>query len=144
MKNYINNNEYQIRLPYIGAKYAAFFSMMGIFSILIHQIWDLEQWKEFYIPILIVLISVVGVSMIKEIRKERSIVITDNNVIIDGVSLEANEIKYTKINKYFIEFETSKKRWSQRVIRFDFKGIEKETQRNELKTWLRRKNITIK
>ncbi|NUU61250.1 hypothetical protein [Paenibacillus agri] len=144
MKDYINNNEYQISLPYLGAKYAAFFSMMGIFSILIHQIWDLEQWKEIYIVILIALISVVGVSMIKEIRKKRSIVITDSNVIIDGVSLEANEIKYTNINKYYIEFETSKKRWSQRVIRFDFKGIEKETHRNDLKAWLRRQNITIK
>ncbi|MFC3749962.1 hypothetical protein [Paenibacillus sp. GCM10012306] len=144
MKDYINNNEYQISLPYIGAKYAAFFSMMGIFSILIHQIWDLEQWKEIYITILILLISVVGVSMIKEIRKKRSIVIKDSNLIVDGVFLEANEIKCTNINKYYIEFETNKKSWSQRVIRFDFKGIEKETHRSNLKAWLRRKKITIK
>ncbi|OAB30217.1 hypothetical protein PMSD_20755 [Paenibacillus macquariensis subsp. defensor] len=141
MKENISDNEYQISLPYLGAKYSSFFSLMMILSILIN---DLGRKKEIDFVIIIAIIIAVGIFMIKEIRKKRIIIIEESNLIIDGLPLEANEIKSTKINRYCIEFETNKKRRSQRIIRFDFKGIDKETHRNTLKEWLRRQNIRTK
>ncbi|AJS58990.1 hypothetical protein UB51_11500 [Paenibacillus sp. IHBB 10380] len=49
----------------------------------------------------IVIIIAVGIFMIKEIRKKRIIIIGENNLLIDGLPLDVNEIKSTKINKSY-------------------------------------------
>ena len=83
-------------------------------------------------------IAILFISMIRALRKKRSILIGERLLIVDGLPLDASEIRRAVFHKHFIELEADTRRRAHRNIRFAFKGTDTPGPESELRAWLRR------